>query len=200
MRNEIQVGRLSQILARLLSMDEGAPSPTLATDIFPCLVLESDRPEWAQLGGVRLCGARRTDAAVAGQYSHVALRNPTDSGVIVVVRSVCIHSGSTAYSTLGIRAQATLDATTAGFARDSRWSTAGAFSSKAVVGDYTAAVQQTGAVIWMVASTASTPNQTRLDVVLSPGFELLCTGNAVNVQQSCAFEWYERPILPSETR
>lgn len=200
MLNEIQTGRYNAILGKLLGMKQ-TPAPLLATDIFPMLALEVDRPEWPFLAGVRLCGGYRSDAAVVGQYSHIALRNPTGSGILAVVTSWNAYATSTAYCYAGIRAQAGLDATAAGNARDGRWSTAGAFASKCELGDYTNAVAAPGAVVMAWPISASGQGLvTNVPIVLPQGFELMFSLNGNNNSLTASIQWYERPQLPSESR
>lgn len=94
--NEIQVGRYSALLHKLLDMKEGAPAPTLAPDVFSMLALEVDRPEWKFLMGERLAmGSQSVGAGGAGTYCSVGLYNPADSGVIVILEKVWNTIGTT---------------------------------------------------------------------------------------------------------
>jgi hypothetical protein len=196
MLNEIQVGRINGILHKLLDMKEGAPAPTLATDVFPMLALEVDRPEWKFLAGERLCWMRWTDAAVAGQYSHVGLRNPAGSGVLIITDDIRCFVGSSASVALGIRPNTTVDSANAGYCRDSRQAT------QSAVGQATTLTAVAAGMYPMFGSIMATWVTERFPtpVILHPGFELLLQCTTVNISLTAAFSWRERALNPSETR
>lgn len=196
MRNEIQVGRYNGVLHKLLGMPEGAPSPTLATDVFPMLALEVDRPEWKFLGGERLCGGRMTDGNVAAQYSHVGLRNPAGSGMLVVVQKILIGFAANGAMYVALRAISTADNIYATYTRDSRWP--GLLGSAKII-DHTTAVAQ-GTPYAYIRGLANTTAQLTDPYVLHPGYDLLVRNAAVNVQVDCSFMWTERGFEPNETR
>ena len=129
MQNEIQGGRLNSILHKLLNMAEGSPSPTLATDVFPMLALEVDRPEWHFLGGERLGWARWYLGGTAAQYSHVGLRNPAGSGVLLVVDRIVVSVAAGNPVQLGLRTVAAVDVVSSGLSRDTRFAQTGGFST-----------------------------------------------------------------------
>jgi hypothetical protein len=195
MQNEIQTGRWNAILHKLLSMKEGAPSPTLATDVFPTVVLESERPEWSYLAGERLCFGRWSDAAVAGNYSAVGLRNPVGSGVLVVCEAIDIFVGATSQWYIGMRSNSTVDAANPGFCRDSRLAT------QKAVGEVTERTQVAVPVYPMYKAIVlvSTTAHYREPIILSPGWEILCHALA-NTEIQGNFSWRERALEPSETR
>ena len=195
MQNEIQVARYSGLLHKLLDMKEGAPSPTLATDIFPMLALESDRPEWAFLAGERLCFMQWHDAAVVAEYSSLGLRNPVASGVLVVVESMNVMIATGGYA-LGMRGNSTVDAANPGRTRDSR--TAAQATAAQMVertqGTVPAYPMWTGAVI------SNTNGFSEFPVILTPGWELMIWNATVNSNITVAFTWRERALGSSETR
>lgn len=86
--NEIQIGRWSGILHKLLSMKEGAPSPVLAPEITPGIILENDRPEWRFLGGDNAAIFYQELGGVAGQSQFAQVVNPITSGVIAIVEQI----------------------------------------------------------------------------------------------------------------
>jgi len=196
MQNEIQVGRYSALLHKLLDMKEGAPSPTLATDIFPVMVLETDRPEWKFLAGERLCFMRWYDNATAGEYSVIGIRNPAGSGVLLVTESILVAPNAAGDWSMGIRGNTTVDATNPGRTRDTR----------------TAAQTTTGQIIELTqvgvpaypmyqgSILANDPWLFEVPVVLTPGWELVIWPGAQNVSMECSFAWRERPLESSETR
>lgn len=83
--NEILEGKLNQLLAARFAMQTGTPSPTLAPEIMPVVVLESDRPEWARLRQELPFGGSGTVAGVAATNSWVALRNPAGSRILATI-------------------------------------------------------------------------------------------------------------------
>ena len=199
MQNEIQVGRFSALLHKLLDMKEGAPSPTLATDIFPVLALQSDAPEWKYLAGERLGSGRWTDGATAGEYSHIGLRNPVGSKTLVVIEQTVITSLVSVGYSFGIRVNAAVDAANAMRCRDSRWVDSGGPSTVAQMVEVT----QAGAGIYPqfeLRILADTSAIVPVSWVLSAGYELLVHPNSGNQPCTIAFVWSERYLEQSETR
>lgn len=192
--NEIQSGRFNAILRKLFSMDVGAPTPSLATDLFPMVAVEVDRPEWSFLGGVRLCAGRWSDAAVGGNYSHVGLRNPAGSGTLIIVRR--IQSGFSASSAIriGWRANGTVDASNAMRPIDSRW---GAAYSTGLLTELT---QAAVAVYPLYSVQGSAQLVCQVPWILSPGYELFVHCQSTGTAVEASFYWEERRLEASESR
>jgi len=200
--NEIQVGRYNGLLHKLLDMKEGAPSPTLATDVFPILVLEAERPEWEFLKGDRLMGCAFNQPATGGVNSKVRIRNPAGSGALVVVTMCTISIGQNNDVQYGFEATNSDLATTlsesildtrfaeggttfpTGVGRVSRANTAGANSVN----------------ILEYGMAARVSRRDHFKVVLSEGFSFNVRSTAVNVSLTGGWEWRERHLEPSETR
>jgi hypothetical protein len=200
MLNEIQIGRFNGILHKLLDMKEGAPAPTLATDIFPMLGLEMDRPEWKFLAGENLAAGSRTDAAVAGQTSHVGLQNPAGSGVLVIVEKLILIGASGNEMRVCMQQGTQADATGYGVKLDTRgWPSATAWTPVATLFDYTnataigtiATVQRIGPELQRIAE---------YPMILKPGTRCVVRQSAVNLACQVSFVWRERVLSPSETR
>jgi len=83
----VSVTRFERKLRAILGAQGSSLLPGVE-DFAGLITLEADRPEWALAGGERLCWGRQTQAAVAAVRSCVALINPLDSGVLVVVELV----------------------------------------------------------------------------------------------------------------
>lgn len=83
--NEIDEGGLNAVLTRRLGMPGGSPAPSLAPEIMPQLVLESDRPEWGWLKGEMRCSGYFYAGAVAGQYAYIQFYNPPSSQSIITI-------------------------------------------------------------------------------------------------------------------
>lgn len=200
MLNEISTGRFNGILRKLLALPQGAPSPVVATEIFPTITLEADRPEFAFLGGVRLGSGGRTDPAVAGNYSHVGVRNPDGSGVISVITAMTLNVVANSLVYLGLRTNATVTAAVNGVIRDSRWAaTGGAAWTTTQVVDLT----QVAVGVYpqyYIRVPANVPTRIEMDWVLSPGYEVLAHPAGQNEQIVGGFEFYERVIEASEER
>jgi len=92
--NEINTGRYGNILSKILGIKDRNPSGEVATEVFPVLALESDRPEWLFLANERLCAAGDSQAAVVGQVSGHSLLAPATSGIIAVVSHVYVSTSS----------------------------------------------------------------------------------------------------------
>jgi hypothetical protein len=198
--NEIQQGRYNAVLHKLLDMKEGAPSPTLATDIFPMIALESDRPEWAFLGGENLCAGTRTDAAVAGSVSHVGLSNPRGSGVVVVITKIIVIGASGNGYNLCMQRGTQSDAAGYGVKLDTRaWPSATLWTPVAPLFDYTNATA-IGALFGFLRIGPELQRECALNVVLNPGSRMIVRQSAVNAASQCTFFWRERALSPSETR
>lgn len=194
--NEIQVGRYNAILHKLLAMQEGAPSPLLAPEIFPVIQLEHDRPEWAFLGGEKLCVGQISEAALVANYSYVYITNPVGSGTLVVIeRILSSEADNTHYfgSGLGIAP------TAFGAQIDSRSGIFPTAIASTAGFDSGTAVARPGSLltfIWMLRGVA----MDMFPVVLIPGAFLAIAGNVVNRGVNISFYWRERTLEPSESR
>lgn len=92
--NEILEGGLNQLLAKRLGMQVGSPTPAVSPEMQASLVLENDRPEWSYYKQELLMSGRAAVAAVAAQFSFVALSNPANSNVLCVVTEVRTRLGA----------------------------------------------------------------------------------------------------------
>jgi hypothetical protein len=196
--NEIQVGRFNGILHKLMNMSEGAPSPSLATDIFPNIVLENDRPEWVYLAGGRLVNITLYDPPAAGNYSSVIFRNPSGSGVLAVVQGVRFLLSGAANVIMGYRTGATVaGGDFHGLARDTRM--AGALSACFLNALTQAAA--IGYVQYVVPfPAAAVVEEDQQAWVVSPGWDLYFYPDVQNVGIRASVSWRERALEPSETR
>lgn len=198
--NEILAARFNSILNKLLSMKEGAPAPSLSSDIVPTIQLEGDRPEYAFLGGVRLCaGFVGVAAGGAGNRSVALLRNPATSGVIVVVEAIVLHS-TVASKTFVIRNAVTGGVTATGSrVRDSRW---GTMVPAALVQSTNGAAATGNIVGFWPGQSNGTATSGRIDVpfVITPNESLAIEPGVDNEGVSAGFFWRERAVEPSELR
>lgn len=198
----MQVGRYNAILHKLLAMKEGAPAPTLAPDILPVLVLESDRPEWAYLGGVALASAGAERAGVALQVAHLQIFNPVGSGALVIVNELVLASDNSAVIQWGVTPTAMATNETVGGAADTRLlspiavrNVAAQIRSDSTVG--LLGMSYTLGTIRVITNQGIVIPQ---DVVLAPGTGLLVSNRAIAALLQVTFIWRERAFEPSEVR
>lgn len=204
MQNEIQVGRYSAMLHKLLQMKEGAPSPTLATDIFPTISLEVDRPEWKFLGGEMICSGWGAKAAAAGEYGNVVLENPTGSGALVVLERIGISiatAGQVEAFPLYSSAVSALAAVSTRFAADLRWANpSGSFFKTSVAMIRQGNLSPISGGFAYFYPLANTTSLFDLGFVLSPGTAVSIRAATVNIAMRVWFRWRERVLEQSETR
>lgn len=188
---------LSETIGRRLMTPGGAVAPGVAPELFPCVVLENDRPEWHYLGGGGIFG-RSSSAGVAaggaGVRSSVQIVNARRDN-LVIVESIEMATAATALVASVIRYGVDVlpfGTAVSGVPRDSRMFGRG--SSATVVIDNTLAAAA-GSTIY----NTLTPMKLPLPVVLAPGDALYCAPVADNTAITIwAFGWRERKLNPSE--
>lgn len=200
--NELGAGEgVNSILARRFEIQPN-PAPYMGSELFPCIVLENDRPEYHWLGGSRLYAARRTDAATAANFSIVGLSNPAGSGVLAVLEKIVFENNDAGVKTFqvfcrGAGALAAFDAQAGAISTDSRngWSTA--FRSACQVGDLTQAAT-TGQLMFNVEVPATSMFTLDWPFILGPQSQVLIIPTAVNLNSRAQFFWRERTANPAE--
>lgn len=195
MPQEIQVGRFSGLLHKLLGMREGSPAPYLAPDIIATLPLEVERPEWLFLGGQAMGMRREISAADPANFSFLSLENPIGSGALLVVESVMSNIAAASYR---LQASPPLGGGSAGAQLDLR---SGLFP------DVVTTVGQSAAAVAVALPGTRVGTVTLLQAVpyfwpfvLPPGTALVVGGIVVNQAVEILFRWRERAIEPSELR
>lgn len=102
---QIQTGRYGALLQRLLGITDKNPSSHIAPEIQPVLVLESERPEWNFISGVREAKCAALFAAPgASNFSQILFTNPAGSNTIAVLDYVKLGAslgGSSTYDWIG---------------------------------------------------------------------------------------------------
>lgn len=197
-QNEIEYGQgLNQVLSRRFGV-QGAPSPFMASEVFPTLVLGNDRPEWGFLQQERRAGGNAADAAVAAQSSQVGVTNPSGSNAIVVITRIIVNN-STAGALLhniGIGNSVTVDNLGSSFFLDTRLG----FATQRPTANVFLLTQATGIgnIIAQVTAPAAQWAELQGAWILGPNGFLVVRG-ALNQQAvSAAFEWYEYAASPGE--
>lgn len=205
--NEIQVGRFNGVLHKLLDMKEGAPAPSLSSDVIPTLCLENDRPEYKFLGGERLAAGVSDLVATAGQQAYARLRNPANSGVLCILEQaiitvaastdiveIRIQTESQAFSATGLKA-----------ARDRRMAAAlggGGDAVTCIVETLSSAVT-VGALVGRVrldAAAGFQPLVYNVPWVLGPSDSITFRSQTAANRLIVSWSWRERVLERSETR
>lgn len=198
--NEMTEGAGANLILQKVYGVVGAPSPIMASELFPQVVVRNDRPEWPFLEGDRIAAGVVSDGAVVGQISHVGLINPVDSGVLVIVKEFLIAQGTAQRTNLifiGQNVEAT-DTTAPGAPRDSR------FQLIAVGGPETTALlftlTQVGTITAAPIATVSFSDTFRYDqpIVLGPGGFLMVRGSVSNEGLTVSFSWLEQKAASGE--
>jgi hypothetical protein len=186
--NEILVPRYNGLLQALLGMKGPDPAPQLAPDIQSNIILENDRPEQFLLQETWLLAGDVISTASVGNFSIVGLRNQTGTGKIAVITLLLALSNLRG----GLRiASALAQTTTGGTSRDSRISSGPAMF---FVNDNTTAVN--GPQTYLLPQNVPVYQP----IILTPGFEFVCSPTANNTVAELGIWWYERPIEGSEAQ
>jgi hypothetical protein len=190
--NSISNSRLIGGLARTFAMKiSGSPAPTLAPEVSPGYEINNwSDPTTPFLQRARLQTASAPLTPVATQFAEYQLRNPVNSGVLVVVTDILVTLASVAGMSF-----ATTDFTPIGTAlEDFRWLRNG-------VG------QQQGTAILSARSTAAPTNwtarlylanvETKCRWVIPPGCALGMTSLS-SVNNNWQLAWREIPVQAEE--
>lgn len=89
--SELQVGRLTTILRRLLVLGrggEGKVAPEIEDAVVPVIIIEGERAEHYHLGGTALRCWRTSALPVGAQDARARIRNPAGSGSLIVIEAV----------------------------------------------------------------------------------------------------------------
>jgi len=201
--NQILNGRFSGAVTRMFQIKgPGSPVPTLAPEIGPSYDV-NDRSDPAQpfLQNTKLAGCAGFISAVAAQYSHVKLVNPSGSGVLIEVDGILLHTSASAAVRIGFGTNtAALAAPITAWPRDGRW-----FQNGSMAGSTARFSQETNAILptpqypfdWMVPDSRDLrPTQ----IVLPPGLSLNCWATIVNLSLSWSIQYRERALPPEEAQ
>lgn len=205
MSAKIGEGKHAELVRRFLNITGTllAPFDEVAPELTAALILESDRPEWEFLRGVRYpCAAGLTFGAGVAQQTKWRLRNPTNSGIIGVVEAISGQVIQTTRLLAGIQ-RTTTNANSVATSRvlDSRWpSTATpSIGSALVFSGQNTALADLATTITLTDVPANTHFnfERRALAVITPGFAL-DVATDVAVAATCAFLWREKPSNPAE--
>lgn len=181
-------------------MDSAPSGRELASSRSPVHVLtqESEHPEYRYLRLERSAGSAFTDAADAANFSHVALANPTNSGALVVVRTITVQNTTAGTLTYSIRIglSITEDAGAQGFLVDTRYGPTTTRAAGRILNRTQAAAA--GNQWQRVTLPAGGSLVLPVNVVLHPTGFVAVAGIAVNVAIDASFQWWERAAEPGE--
>ncbi len=197
--SKIEIGRYSELLRRSLGMKgQEIVSGDLSPEISPVLELESAADqEWDFLKAVKQCSCAERVQANAGGGGHARLRNPPDSGVLLVVSQLIMRLAIVADVAVNFQ-QSTADLLNTGLttARDGRWNQS-TLSQSAARFSFTAAsgaVPTAAGTVFRSAILANTTLILGLQLILPPGFavEFGCLNPSIQVDLGA--DWKERAL------
>jgi hypothetical protein len=189
--NTIQRGELQLRLSRGLSINERAPAPSLASDVQAVVLLEdlTKQTPFSSPVDRRFFGGSQV-AAVAGEFSCVAIQNPATSGVVAVIRKVRIR-GTANPAVCGrlLNAFVTgLAVAAAGVPADSRL---GPTSALTVLDGTSPALLAPNIMFVLALSATVTAPEHEPNVVILPGESWIMEAGTVNLPFDAYAEWVE---------
>jgi len=170
--NEYTRARFNDGIRSLLGMDAQTPAPSVAPEVSPSLdINEQDDPTLFYLRAERLMAWRQSQAAAAGAYAAWHLFNPANSGMVVVVEDLLLHSdlAGLAYFSLTLGSAAGTPGTSQ--VRDARWPNQRGMAVMSVSSD---AVNPSGYLnlLWVyVIAFNNSVVELRAPVVIPPGYQ-----------------------------
>jgi hypothetical protein len=200
--NEILTGRFSRGLQKLLAIKGEKPTPQIASEITPVLVLPEGLCEDWYLHGWNYFANRGTIGPVAANFNEFQLRNPASSNVIAVVTKILAgsQSGGEVFGLTGSQGNpADLASVGTPYALDGRTNTNSTLiPSSATV----AAIANLAGGI----TIGQTVGASELDLIVHrhqeipmlPGAALRLTFNTANTTSSVTIHWRERFLEEQE--
>jgi len=197
-QNELLGGEGVNLILSKRFQIQGAAAPFMASEMFPNITLENDRPEWGFLAGTRIAGSTATLGGTAAENSQVGVRNPAGSNVIIVVTRASLGNAHSAAAALQLRIglSPTVDADTLPAPRDTRW---GSLNANTVGLVFVRSGALLGRPLMQFTSNATfNLHDLQGPWVLGPGGFLLGAQVTVNRAMNASYEWYERAAKPGE--
>jgi len=198
---KIEIGRWSEQLRRMMGMAGVTDvSADLSPEISPVIVLEGPTPDLAYLKGERQVFCAATVSAVAAMNSKARLRNPPNSGVIAILKSLTMVSPTTTDLRVNIN-QFTTDLTLVDTTvPDPRWGALGlAIPASTLVASTTnsQASAPGGEPMLEVTTLANVPVVLAEPFPLLPGVAIDFGHPSVNIPLRFWVTWSERsfPVL-----
>jgi hypothetical protein len=204
--NEILAGRFNRALQKTFSMKGEPPAPQLASEIQAALQMMSGAEARYLEGWNRFAVTVSQVAGGAGNRAGIRLRNPVNSGIVVVVEKIVLQMGvaDTPFLTIG----AAVDLTPT-IVANSAWDNRGSPTPNAIL----SASGNTGAVLGLTAWQGVGGVNSMLEVITDSihEFPLLpqktaasgdgavtMYANTLNQGITASFWWRERVLEDSE--
>jgi len=190
-------GRYARLVRGLLGLE--ASQVGVLPELLPTIEMQAADGSTAWLRGENLYGFFTLQGAIAGQYAQVVLRNPADSGHLVVIEQIdCFNDSGARRFDLNMERGGTAgaNAVTVG-ARDARvWSDVPPYPIPcqlevsrggvvAAAGTCIGAIQTTAA--WAVGTWV-------LPIVILPGTALYIMEQTLNVLMGCSCQFFTRRV------
>lgn len=99
--NEIRGGKFQRRLTKELDIPGDEPSPVLAPEVQPVIVVEGERPELMYLEREERFGGSLALGAVAGEFAYAFVVNPAGSQALITVTDVFLAASATSAYDLG---------------------------------------------------------------------------------------------------
>lgn len=199
--NQIQGGRWDTLLRRLLPIKDRSIAPIMASELVGQVVVQEWEPELFALRNEHLAIGQAAGGAVAAEFSHCKLRNPVDSGTLLILEEIWVRTSANLIVELaqvsGVATVGFTDQVTA--FRDLRLGgTPLAGTTVGQVSRDTSVALAGGTGTGRFAVLTADSKMLKLVQVLPPNSELIIRGLTVNVALQCTFLWRERGAEPSE--
>ena len=201
--NEVLAGRWNRLLQRVFNIQSETPSPQLASEIVPVFEIARGLIEDRFGSGTRIAGWGGTvDASAVGVASSLRIRNPANSGVLVIlehVQAVDPASASNAFNLGVFLGNNDLAIPSTSFFRDLRADPSITHPAASVTRDNVLGAPGTPNRIGRQDTTAQSPAFVyRGELVLPPGSFAQVWEDDLNTAYSTILYWRERPVLAME--
>jgi len=198
MTTELQQNRYDQIIRRVGGLiGPGSKVSEVIAELFPMIDVERVPGELLLLGGTRLCIAGGRRAGTAAVMNQIQLRNPADSGMLMVVTNITMGSATQQILMWGLTTgQLAADANLA-FFRDGRLGDVDRPVGQLRVETDAGGNPQIFPVDVLADQAAQFSDENGV-IVLSPGTNAQVTNTVVNTTLNVGFMWRERPAEQSE--
>lgn len=193
--NQLLAARYNKAIRSLLGLEEQEGVTSVSPELQPCVVIDGPAVEHHFLLNERLYHRNFSVAADAANPSTIEIRNPADSGVIVIVDF--IEAGANAAADLQVQLNIGIDTDLAtaftALPCDTR---PGAVSCSSRLSSANVASATTGALRALAA--AGVMHQWYRSFVLAERSALFLTNGVNNATLVGSISFRERPVRPSE--
>lgn len=198
--NQISGGRWDNLLRRLFPIKETSIAPVLASELVGYVTVQEWEPELFKLRDEALCIAFTQQTQVAAEFAHTQLRNPDDSGNIIVLERVHVGILDATNIEIAYNPIALTGSTVAASAfRDQRFSpTPNIASTTGQPRFVSSAVVLGTAAVGRIDMDLAQSIDVQLDMVIPPGQSVVLRGGSTAAGIDVMWFWRERAAEPSE--